>query len=477
MAKQFKYISTANAICADICTNLAIGERLPATLEICSRYDVSEITIKKALTFLAEQGIVKRAPRRGTVLCRKIDPESTPVQKSKTVVNVLAIKGWKFADAIKGIAENFCRENPGIKFIFTDQHEADYRSTLQKKDFDIVLANTLNMRELISSEDLKAKFRPLNNLKNFAVKPDEYFPNTLKWCEDQGDLLALPLTFSTIMTFINKNYPGLNPQDISHDMTVDEFKEFLLSHQPDANAEFPYPFYIFYSWNRWPIVLRSFGGSLFSEDGKHCLLDSPETTAALSYLREIIFKHKLCFPFATVQDARSINGAYDLFRFQSFLCTWGSFEMTHRKYAKNVMITHLPYAKKRTTHLQLACLMVSKNTGEESTISDFLNYIRQPENQQLLCSNTEGVSCLKNIGTKYIYEQAKVIDGLERFIESLEYAEPLHQHARFEDISYIQESLYPVWMGIQPIKETCAATAATVNKRIKKREKNKQNQK
>ena len=470
MAKEFKYIKIANAICTNICKGLQVGDRLPTTQEICSLYDVSEITIKKALTFLAEQGIVKRAPRRGTILCKKIDAKSFLVKKNVTILNVLSIQDWKFASAIQKIAENYNKENPDVKLKFIEKHEANYRDTVVKDNFDLILANTLAMREFITDEELKDKFQPVEKLKNFSVDAEKYFNNILKWCRNDEGLMALPLTFSTIMTFVNKNYPGLDADEMAHDMTFDEFREFLTTHQPGLDAEFPYPFYIFYSWNRWPIVLKSFGGSLFSEDGQRCLLDSDETIAALSYLREIIFKRKLCFPFAMVQDARSINGAYDLFRFQSFLCTWGSFAMTQKQYAENVMITHLPYAKKRTTHLQLACLMVGKNTENHNVISDFLNYTQLEKNQRLLCDDTEGFSCHKDTGSAFIAEKSKNIDGIGRFIESLEYAEPLHKNARFDDISFIQESLYPMWVGMQPIKETCIATAAAVNDRIKARQ-------
>lgn len=470
MAKEFKYITIANAICADICKNLQIGDHLPTTQEICELYDVSEITIKKALTFLAEQGIVKRAPRRGTILCKKVDTKSLLVKKNVTILNVLSIQNWKFAQAVQRIADNYSNENPDVKLNFIEKHESNYRTAIENGGFDLVLANTLTMREFITDEGLKDKFQPIDKLKKFTVNPENYFNNILKWCRNDEGLMALPLTFSTIMTFVNKEYSGLKADEMVHDMTFDEFRDFLTSHQPGIDAEFPYPFYIFYSWNRWPIVSKSFGGSLFSEDGTRCLLDSEEVIEAFSYLREIIFKRKLCFPFAMVQDARSINGAYDLFRFQSFLCTWGSFAMTQKQYAENVMITHLPYAKKRTTNLQLGCLMLGKSSGEQSIISDFLNYMQSEKNQRLLCEDTEGLCCNKDIGTAFINERAGKIDGIGRFIESLEYAEPLHKNTRFEDISFIQESLYPMWVGMQPIKEACVATAAAINERIRARQ-------
>ena len=470
MAKEFKYITTANSICSEICKDLQPGDRLPTTQEICSLYDVSEITIKKALTFLAEKGIVKRAPRRGTILCQKINSKSFAVKKTVTILNILAIQHWKFAEAIKKLADDFNKKNLEIKINFVEKHEENYREAIQNGDFDMILANSLTMREFISDDRLKDKFVPLDKIKTLKFTPESYFNNILKWCTASNGLMALPLTFSTVMTFVNKRYPGLNPDDMAHDMTYEEFREFLLNHQPGPESEFPYPFYIFYSWNRWPIVLKSFGGSLFSDDGKRCLLDSEETIAALSYLREIIFKQKLCFPFAMVQDARSIDGAYDLFRFQSFLCTWGSFAMTHKRYSDNVMISHLSYAKKRTTHLQLACVLLSADSNNKNAVCDFLNYCLEDKNQKFLCESTEGISCNKKVGMEYINEKSREIDGIGRFIESLEYAEPLHQHARYEDIAFIQESLYPVWVGMQPIRETCIATAKAVNKRIKERQ-------
>lgn len=46
-----------------------------------------------------------------------------------------------------------------------------------------------------------------------------------------------------------------------------------------------------FEWSQWPHFVKQWGGRFFSKDGTRCLLDSPETISAVSFMRSLIYEH------------------------------------------------------------------------------------------------------------------------------------------------------------------------------------------
>lgn len=72
MAKKFLYQTVYDEILKKISEGIyQEDEKLPDDGELCAGYQVSMITLNKALRQLAEDGYVKRIPGKGTYVCRK----------------------------------------------------------------------------------------------------------------------------------------------------------------------------------------------------------------------------------------------------------------------------------------------------------------------------------------------------------------------------------------------------------------------
>jgi multiple sugar transport system substrate-binding protein len=67
----------------------APGDRLPTELELCRRYSLSRTPVTRALTELADEGIVLRRRRRGTF----VNPEWAPQRAAPTEVRVVVGEG------------------------------------------------------------------------------------------------------------------------------------------------------------------------------------------------------------------------------------------------------------------------------------------------------------------------------------------------------------------------------------------------
>lgn len=62
---QRVYLTLRDAILSG---RLAVGERVPGEIELATRYGVSRVTVRRALTALAQQGLLERRPGSGTVV-------------------------------------------------------------------------------------------------------------------------------------------------------------------------------------------------------------------------------------------------------------------------------------------------------------------------------------------------------------------------------------------------------------------------
>lgn len=70
-----------------------------------------------------------------------------------------------------------------------------------------------------------------------------------------------------------------------------------------------------FSFNAWQTFIMQWGGSLYSEDGTRCTLDSPEAIAAIQFMHDLIYKYKVT-PSPVEEAAMATQGG------------WGSGEIT-----------------------------------------------------------------------------------------------------------------------------------------------------
>lgn len=104
---MLKYESVADDIRKKIASGVyGPNDQLPTTPELCDLYDVSKITIKKAMDELVQQGLIARRRGSGTYVKRVPQPEAQ------------SPSGWDMSSQMTG----FCAEHPGEK-VTSDVHE------------------------------------------------------------------------------------------------------------------------------------------------------------------------------------------------------------------------------------------------------------------------------------------------------------------------------------------------------------------
>src|SRR5258708_6439893 len=91
--KTRKYLQIARELRSEIETQYVPGDHLPTERELQFRFSVTVKTIRNALVFLEQEGLVRRLPRRGTVVTARHankphDRVSNPVVNAGGFVSV-----------------------------------------------------------------------------------------------------------------------------------------------------------------------------------------------------------------------------------------------------------------------------------------------------------------------------------------------------------------------------------------------------
>jgi DNA-binding transcriptional regulator YhcF (GntR family) len=463
--KEFKYIQVVRGIVEDLTPELELGERLPALPELCARYGVSEITVKKALRLLAEQEMVKRVPGKGTILLRRPQRGWQPIAAKPVNLTVLALKDWTFSKAFAAFLGKFCSLNPHVSFEQVTVSEDDWRSTVQSRSFDLALVNTWCLRESLTDSGLQAKFLPLDRPPGLWLPEDAYFPEVLRWCANRRGLFCFPVTFSPVVSLLNRDYPGMKSARCSGDMLLGDFVA-LMQNLKSSDDKRRYPFYLRMMLNRWPSILRMLGADLFSEDGRTCLLDTPEAIRAISQIVNLLHEQAICPPLVALDTNSQAPDNPELFATGEFACSWVTYNDLRHSYSFATEYVPLPQSQEKPAHLLIEGVMVGRGTRQQDVIREILNFIQLSDHQTALSEQCDGISAQIKTANAIAGELAQQREGAEWFTKALDYARPAVTAPRWQLCSHLARRLHPVWLGVQSPEDICRGVAKEVNREL-----------
>lgn len=92
------------------------GEKLPTEKELASQFDVSNITSKKALEMLAENGLIRRIPGKGSFVLKSADDNASNLQEQRLNFTLIGVVLSDFSESygtnlLSGIEEEASKNN------------------------------------------------------------------------------------------------------------------------------------------------------------------------------------------------------------------------------------------------------------------------------------------------------------------------------------------------------------------------------
>ena len=228
--------------------------------------------------------------------------------------------------------------------------------------------------------------------------------------------------------------------------------------------------------------LRMYGGRLFSEDGKKCLIDQPEAIKGLQFLETMRMKdHSIptaseaasmspqggwagpALPVVQGKAAMFLSGRYMIISFRDY-------------YAKGVRLglARCPKAPCNNNLIYSKCYCIPKTSRHKEEAAKFLSIILSEHNQANITNYGDGWCSLDTPELRKIEEynpDYPMEDNNKELIKDWETSRTLEVSPWINTVDFMtiwQREVDRVWIGEQSMEQACKNAAKDINKTIQR---------
>jgi multiple sugar transport system substrate-binding protein len=331
---------------------------------------------------------------------------------------------------------------------------------------DVQIPNIVQKRYAL---DLK----PLMEAESYDTS--DFYPQVIQGLTFGGKVVGLSDNWDTQVMYYNKTlFDKAGVEYPNESWTWDQFKETAgkLTSGEGTNKVFGAVY------NPWfaPVYdqIWSYGGEVFSQDGKTCQLASPESVAAHEWIVDLFDKGYSPSPaqidqlgqdqlqlFLAGRAAMSIGGG-----------RWDAFSLKDVK-RFDWAVAPLPTGPAgRANFFHLAMFAVAANSKNQTGAWKFLQYMLSPEGMKLASQNTQGIPARQSLAKDPAFTSNELVvkhDAYQPFLTSLP---TVHTAPYISNFSEIQDRIDPVWDSIwtkkKPAGEALSALCKDLDGRLAK---------
>ena len=157
-----------------------------------------------------------------------------------------------------------------------------------------------------------------------------------------------------------------------------------------------------FEWRQWPMFMRQWGGRVYCEDGTRCILDRPETIAAVQFMQDLIYKHHVS-PTPAQEAAMSTQGGWGSGIITLFggghgaTALGGRYWLIALRRFKELRLgaVESPHGPCRVYHSYGKATLINRKSPRSDQALDFLKYMLRPEYNELINDQADGLGPVK----------------------------------------------------------------------------------
>lgn len=277
-----------------------------------------------------------------------------------------------------------------------------------------------------------------------SIHLDEFYDVLVQGAYDGDRLYGLPLVFSTLVLYYNKNLfdaEGLDYPDSTWtwDDAIRAGKRLL---RKDENGNVV----------RWgghfriagPVMIFQYGGDHFNDTFDRCVIGTPEAAEAVATFISFYKEHGIMFNpalrtgyrvdemFSSGQVAMVINGRWAAPWFSAHMPP-GSFD-----------VAPMPRGPIRATGLATHFITMAANSRRKQDAWDFIRFLVSEEAQRITSDDGNNIPAMRRVAESDVFLQNKVTPWINNrvFLDQLPYARPWW----WEESPYVSPNyLYTQW--------------------------------
>jgi multiple sugar transport system substrate-binding protein len=383
-----KYLQIKNILAREIAGGkYRPGDKIPSENVLPGRFNVSRLTVVKAVEELEREGILERVRGSGTFVAER---------KKKTVLTIGAFSdnAWLY--------DLFEEAHPDIEISKVIYTHDNFYDVIEHSRSDLFYLTEFYLDYMVANRKLLDLTEPLGDL--LFDKPVVY-DEVLRLFEHRRKQYAMPFLFSPVMLFLNKKlferFGVSRPESgWNWDSFVQTAKK-MRSREPDTFG------FIFAQYrNRWPVYIIQNGGEVIDREGQ-CAIGSPESVEAIQWIADLLFKHKVCPLYPNMTQALA-NSLFNDGKSAMILDTY--YSLAGHLGQKNISLdtAPMPRGKNDVTGLVADAFGVSAQSKNTDAALKFVRFSLSDDIQSKIKRNACGIPSVRHIAAS----RENIPDGL-----------------------------------------------------------------
>ncbi len=431
------------------------NNKMPSENVLPKRFKVSKATIIKALDELVKAGLVYRVKGKGTFITK---------QAMKTQINLatFGLPDW--------MLESLEQEFPKINLNLTNLTHENFFNVMETGEFDLLHVPDFYFRYCVT----RGKLLDISDYVWPAAKsPVTAYDNVSRLFECRARQYAWPLFFSPIVVFYNRNlFKEASLRCPDEDWDVNDFLDLArrltrnYAHGPVEHFGFVVSQYR----NRWPVFVLQNGGRIISQPEEECVIDSPESIQAVSWVRDLFFEYRICPLSPQVSQSQAMKFFVDG-RVGMILDTCYAFDMYRNT---PFGVRPLPRQTHEVTGLIADGIAIGSKAADIAAAWKIIRFLASPDMQRRIKAHGLAVPADPEVAASGHDLPAGVEQGdYDIILRTVPYGRRLIDVSDPRVLEPLWENLDLVWANLESAPAACVRAARQVNRLLAGRQRSK----
>jgi multiple sugar transport system substrate-binding protein len=313
------------------------------------------------------------------------------------------------------------------------------------------------------------------DLNQFAEREDydlgEFYPEVIEGLTLNGQLVGLTDNWDTQVMYYNRDlFQQAGVAEPTSDWTWDDVVS--AAEQITSGSGGSKTWGLLYETWFAPLhdQIYSFGGEVFSDDGQQCLLDEPQSVAALQSIVDVMSAGYAPQPSTYEQEGQDPFSIFAAGRAGMWIGSgrWSAFDLEGVE-DLNWAIAPRPNGPDhpRSNFFHLAMYAITSASNDKSDAWEFLKYMVSEEGITQAFENMQGIPSRPSLAEDPEITDTKIVEehnAFEPFIESLPTVRPAPFLSNFFEVDdAIANGLDPIWRGEAEVQSTATEVCQRVD--------------